>query len=141
MDKHNGRPGMSLWAIFVCGVIRLDLNIDYDRCMNSAINARARCLRGGSDSFVVETDVHQRATHTDRLGRVQQRSPGVSLDLPIVSKEKLWHPQILSEPPIIECRTYIYQVQLTFFGALALNAVDRIDCSNQAVIRIQTNYV
>lgn len=31
VDKNNGRPGMSLWAIFVCGVIRLDLNIDYDR--------------------------------------------------------------------------------------------------------------
>ena len=22
---------MTLWAIFVCGVVRLDLNIDYDR--------------------------------------------------------------------------------------------------------------
>ena len=31
VDKQNGRPGMTLWSIFVCGVIRLDLNIDYDR--------------------------------------------------------------------------------------------------------------
>jgi hypothetical protein len=31
VDKHNGRPGMTLWSIFVCGVVRLDLNIDYDR--------------------------------------------------------------------------------------------------------------
>lgn len=31
VDKGNGRPGMTLWSIFVCGVIRLDLNIDYDR--------------------------------------------------------------------------------------------------------------
>lgn len=31
VDKGNGRPGMSLWRIFVCGVLRLDLNIDYDR--------------------------------------------------------------------------------------------------------------
>lgn len=31
VDKHNGRPGMTLWTIFVCGVMRLDLNIDYDR--------------------------------------------------------------------------------------------------------------
>jgi transposase, IS5 family len=31
VDKRNGRPGMTLWAIFVCGVVRLDLNIDYDR--------------------------------------------------------------------------------------------------------------
>ncbi len=30
-NKANGRPGMTLWSIFVCGVIRLDLNIDYDR--------------------------------------------------------------------------------------------------------------
>jgi transposase, IS5 family len=31
VDKGNGRPGMALWPIFVCGVVRLDLNIDYDR--------------------------------------------------------------------------------------------------------------
>jgi hypothetical protein len=31
VDKRNGRPGMTLWRIFVCGVVRLDLNIDYDR--------------------------------------------------------------------------------------------------------------
>jgi hypothetical protein len=31
IDKRNGRPGMTLWSIFVCGVVRLDLNIDYDR--------------------------------------------------------------------------------------------------------------
>ena len=31
VDKSTGRPGMTLWTIFVCGVIRLDLNIDYDR--------------------------------------------------------------------------------------------------------------
>ena len=31
VDKNNGRPGMPLWAIFVCGVIRLDLNTDYDK--------------------------------------------------------------------------------------------------------------
>ena len=31
IDKQRGRPGMTLWSIFVCGVIRLDLNADYDR--------------------------------------------------------------------------------------------------------------
>lgn len=31
VNKQTGRPGMTLWSIFVCGVIRLDLNIDYDR--------------------------------------------------------------------------------------------------------------
>ena len=30
VDKSNGRPGMTLWAIFVCGVLRLDLDVDYD---------------------------------------------------------------------------------------------------------------
>ena len=31
INKETGRPGMTLWSIFVCGVIRLDLNMDYDR--------------------------------------------------------------------------------------------------------------
>ena len=31
VSKTNGRPGMALWNILVCGVIRLDLNCDYDR--------------------------------------------------------------------------------------------------------------
>jgi transposase, IS5 family len=31
VDKRNGRPGMTLWKILVCGVVRLDLNEDYDR--------------------------------------------------------------------------------------------------------------
>ena len=31
VDKANGRPGMPLWTILVCGVLRLDLNCDYDR--------------------------------------------------------------------------------------------------------------
>ena len=31
IDKNTGRPGMELWKIFVMGVLRLDLNCDYDR--------------------------------------------------------------------------------------------------------------
>ena len=31
VNMRNGRPGMTLWNILVCGVIRLDLNMDYDR--------------------------------------------------------------------------------------------------------------
>lgn len=31
INKRTGRPGMTLWNILVFGVIRLDLNIDYDR--------------------------------------------------------------------------------------------------------------
>jgi transposase, IS5 family len=49
VDKDNGREGMSLWAIFVCGVIRLDLNIDYDRLQeltNKHIDIRAMLGHG-----------------------------------------------------------------------------------------------
>jgi len=31
IDKTSGRPGMPLWNILVCAVLRLDLNMDYDR--------------------------------------------------------------------------------------------------------------
>lgn len=31
IDGNNGRPSMGLWKIFVIGVLRLDLNWDYDR--------------------------------------------------------------------------------------------------------------
>lgn len=30
-DSNNGRPGMEQWKIFVLGVLRLNLNCDYDR--------------------------------------------------------------------------------------------------------------
>jgi hypothetical protein len=30
-DMNNGRPGMEQWTILVLGVLRLGLNIDYDR--------------------------------------------------------------------------------------------------------------
>lgn len=34
VDKKNGRPGMHLWSIFVCAVVRLDLNISYDQLLD-----------------------------------------------------------------------------------------------------------
>jgi IS5 family transposase len=34
INKNNGRPGMALWKIFVMGILRLDLNMDYDRLHN-----------------------------------------------------------------------------------------------------------
>lgn len=33
ISQENGRPGMLLWRILVCGILRLDLNIDYDRLL------------------------------------------------------------------------------------------------------------
>lgn len=41
VNKNNGRPGMELWKIFVLGVLRLDLNCDYDRIHNLANNHKA----------------------------------------------------------------------------------------------------
>jgi hypothetical protein len=38
IDRHNGRPGMDMWSIFVMGVIRLNLNCDYDRLHNLVNN-------------------------------------------------------------------------------------------------------
>lgn len=36
--KTTGRPGMPLWTIFVCGLVRLELNISYDHLENLANN-------------------------------------------------------------------------------------------------------
>jgi len=33
IDKNNGRPGMAFWTILVMGVLRLNLNWDYDRLL------------------------------------------------------------------------------------------------------------
>jgi IS5 family transposase len=38
IDKGNGRPGMELWKIFVLGILRLNLNCDYDRLQSLANN-------------------------------------------------------------------------------------------------------
>jgi len=37
-DSSNGRPGMEQWKIFVLGVLRLNLNCDYDRVHELANN-------------------------------------------------------------------------------------------------------
>ena len=36
--KRTGRPGMSLWEIFVLGVVRLCLDVDYDFLLDQANN-------------------------------------------------------------------------------------------------------
>ncbi len=38
INKSNGRLGMELWNIFVLGVLRLNLNWDYDRVLEMANN-------------------------------------------------------------------------------------------------------
>lgn len=37
-DLHNGRPGMDLWKILIFGVLRVNLNWDYDRLEEMANN-------------------------------------------------------------------------------------------------------
>jgi hypothetical protein len=51
-NKKNGRPGMELWKILVLGVLRLDLNCDYDRIHNLAnSHSEIRQMLGHSDWY------------------------------------------------------------------------------------------
>jgi len=52
VDKNSGRPGMALWKILVMGVLRLDLNCDYDR-LHELVNHHdiVRKMLGHSDFF------------------------------------------------------------------------------------------
>jgi len=52
VSMDHGRPGMALWKILVGGVLRLDLNIDYDRLhelMNHHDTARQMLGHGTFD--------------------------------------------------------------------------------------------
>ena len=51
VDPNNGRPGMEMWRIFVLGMLRLNLNWDYDRLQEMANNHRTlrRMLGHGLD--------------------------------------------------------------------------------------------
>lgn len=51
-DHNNGRPGMNLWSILVMGVLRLDLNWDYDRLHEQVNHHRTiRQMLGHADFF------------------------------------------------------------------------------------------
>jgi hypothetical protein len=51
-DHNNGRPGMNLWSILVMGVLRLDLNWDYDRLQEQVNHHRTiRQMLGHADFF------------------------------------------------------------------------------------------
>lgn len=52
MSKNNGRPGLDLWKILVMGVLRLDLNLDYDRLLEQVNQHRQiREMLGHPDFF------------------------------------------------------------------------------------------
>ena len=51
-DKRKGRPGLCLWNILVMGVLRLDLNWDYDQLHEQVNNhRRIRQMLGHSEIF------------------------------------------------------------------------------------------
>jgi len=52
INKKNGRPGMELWRIFVLGILRLELNCDYDRIHSLANNySDIRQMLGHADFY------------------------------------------------------------------------------------------
>lgn len=55
-DNNNGRPGMDLWKILVFGVLRLNLNWDYDRLVEMANNHKTIRKMVGHGTF---TDDYQ----------------------------------------------------------------------------------
>lgn len=50
-DPQNGRPGMDLWTILVLGVLRVNLNWDYDRLEEMANNHKTIRKMLGHGSF------------------------------------------------------------------------------------------
>lgn len=65
VSKGNGRPGMTLWSIFVCGVMRLDLNIDYDR-LHDLVNNHTT-LRAMLGHGVFDRDLYHYQTLKDNV--------------------------------------------------------------------------
>jgi len=51
IDNNTGRPGMDLWNILVFGVLRLNLNWDYDRLAEMANNHKTIRMMVGHGTF------------------------------------------------------------------------------------------
>ena len=66
VNKRNGRPGMTLWNILVCGVIRLDLNMDYDR-LHELVNKHSDIRAMLGHSVVGDANTHLQ-TLKDNVG-------------------------------------------------------------------------
>jgi len=65
VSKKNGRPGMQLWRIFVLGVLRLNLNWDYDRLHDRVNNHKTiRAMLGHAD---FDEHYYQRQTIEDNI--------------------------------------------------------------------------
>src|SRR3990167_241595 len=67
VSKQNGRPGMMLWKILVMGVLRLDLNCDYDR-LRELVNHHdtVRQMLGHTDWF--DKEPYHMQTIKDNVG-------------------------------------------------------------------------
>lgn len=72
-DKSNGRPGMELWKILVFGVLRLNLNWDYDRLVEMANNHKTIRLMLGHGPF---NDDHEYKLQTLK-DNVSLLTPGI----------------------------------------------------------------
>ena len=66
VNKSNGRPGTALWNILVCGVIRLDLNMDYDR-LHELVNKHSDIRAMLGHSVVGDGNTHLQ-TLKDNVG-------------------------------------------------------------------------
>jgi len=54
IKRDTGRPGMLLWRIFVLGVLRLNLNCDYDRLQELANqHGTLREMLGHGDATII----------------------------------------------------------------------------------------
>jgi len=54
VDRNNGRPGMEQWKILVLGVVRLNINCDYDRLHELANNHKTIRQMLGHATFADE---------------------------------------------------------------------------------------
>jgi hypothetical protein len=67
VSKRNGRPGMTLWSILVCGVLRLDLNADYDR-LHELVNQHKTLREMLGHSLYDEDKSYAYQTLVDNVG-------------------------------------------------------------------------
>ncbi len=66
-DNNPGRPGMELWKILVFGVLRLNLNWDYDRLVEMGNNHKTIRKMVGHGSFTDEYE-YKLQTIKDNVG-------------------------------------------------------------------------
>lgn len=68
-NNHTGRPGMSLWEIFVLSVVRLTLDVDYDFLLDLANNhIKVRQLLGiNTGSFAEQKEYGYQTLHDNIL--------------------------------------------------------------------------